>query len=117
MFLLQLWWCTHQSTHSSSVIKDCYVALHCLLTDSVHVHIIHIIKTSWVGLRSRFGERSVEKVVVSLQYLIYQASTDRGSGRVKILFAPHVVHVEAAAAVHPWITKISGKKESDTCKK
>ena len=63
----------HTTVHSlikcDQFLEDSYIALHCLLTDFVHVRIIHVIKTSWVGLRSRFGERSVEKVVVSLQYL------------------------------------------------
>ena len=81
------------------------------------MRIIHVIKTSWVGPRSRFGERSVEKVVVSLQYLFTKRAQTGGSGSVKIPFAPCVVRVEAAAAVRPRITKISGKKESDTCKK
>ena len=38
-------------------------------------------------------------------------STDRGSGSVKIPFAPRVVRVEAATAVSPRITKISGKTD------
>ena len=64
-----------------------------------------------MGPRSRSDERSVEKVVVSLQYLILQVSTDRGSCSVKFPFAPRLVRVEAATAVCPRITKISGKTD------